>query len=153
MPGSDWIGRGRVGRVGRAGWGEAWNRRAPVKVPPERSPPPLLASLPGLLEVARAHVTFYPPRTSPCSEPQKEMTLGVSRVDGETVLLALQVPKDPGRNFSWQSYSKGTWVGRVCRTPFSYFGGGRFSRLLWTLVFLLAETKIFRPIHSPDRLP
>lgn len=34
------LGAGGWGEWARAGWGEAWNRRAPVKVPPERPPPP-----------------------------------------------------------------------------------------------------------------
>lgn len=45
----DWARAGGERGLG-AGWGEAWNRRAPVKVPPEWLPPPLLTSLPELLE-------------------------------------------------------------------------------------------------------
>lgn len=44
------MGAGGWGEWARAGWGEAWNRRAPVKVPPEWPPPPVLASLPELVE-------------------------------------------------------------------------------------------------------
>lgn len=52
----DWAQAGGERRL--AGWGEAWNRRAPVKVPPEPPlPPPLLEFLPGLLEAHGAPVT------------------------------------------------------------------------------------------------
>lgn len=44
------LGTSGWGEWARAGWGEAWNRRAPVKVPTERPPPPLLASIPEIVE-------------------------------------------------------------------------------------------------------
>lgn len=121
----DWAPAG--GERDRAGWGEAWNRRAPVKIPLERSPPPLLASLswaPGGPQ-SSSHITFFRP---PTPQPVWSPVINDSRCQKskwEKLLLALQVPKGPGRNFSRQSYSEGTWVDRIRRTPFPCFSSGR----------------------------
>lgn len=95
MPGSDWIGRGRVGRVGsrRLGRGlePACAGKGPSRVAapaPNRVPP---AASGGVV----ARVTECCRSSPPCLAPRKKAISGFRRVDGEKLLLASQVPNSP----------------------------------------------------------
>lgn len=54
------LGTSGWGEWARGVWGEAWNRRAPVKVPPEQPPPLLFAFVLGLLLAPAAQVILCP---------------------------------------------------------------------------------------------
>lgn len=134
-----------------AGRGAAWIRRAPVKVPPGRPPPPVPASLPGLLAGSSAHVPRIMscrPFALACVAPERN-GFRCQRSRGETRPLALQVPTGPGRNFSRQPSSEGAWEAHGAQGPvFIFFGWKASGGFCEGVFFLLARTKCVSHLSS-----
>lgn len=142
MPAPDWIGRGRWGEWGAPVGGAAWNRRAPVKVPP--------APLPGLLGVPTSHHLRSPRRG--LSWAPKYVTWGVRRGGAESAWRPCKVPGGPGRSLRGQPQSEGTWAGRVRRSPSPCFPRGRRPVPSGSACPPLSANKACPP-PGPDRLP
>lgn len=131
-----------------AGWGEAWNRRAPVKVPPERSTPPYWpATASGGAQVAcHTHHVLSPPSPQ-LVWPPKETISGVNGVEGRSSCWPYRCRMALGATSADSPIQRELACAWFAGPHFSIFRMEGVRWLLLTLVFLLAETKrVSRPM-------